>query len=664
MKRYLMLILLVMSLSLSSSITTGVATPSKEPVSEIEEIPNVTEFGEIKVVRVYYDSAEDIKQLYSFDLFEYNNLEEKYVLVAANANEIRQIQALGFKVVVDEEETTNYHKMDILEEYPIGTIPPPYNCYRTVEEIYAYAAAVASTYPNLAEWIDVGNSWEKSVGQPDGYDMMVLKLTNKTITGDKPKLFITASIHAREYTPAELAARFAEYLIQNYNTNADVNWLLNYHEIHIMFLANPDGRKEAEGGELWRKNTNENYCGVTSSDRGADLNRNFAFQWACCGGSTAYPCGETYHGPSAASEPETQAIQNYMLQIFPDQRDDNLNDPAPEDATGVYLDLHSYGELVLWPWGFSDNIPPNGTDLQTLGRKYAYFNNYTPQQSIDLYVTDGGTEDYSYGKLGVAGYCFEVGEAFFEACDNFENYILPDNLPALIYAAKTSRTPYMTPAGPDALNLTLSQNTVPVGTIATLNGTINDTRYKSGTGEPTQAIAEAEYALDIPYWEDGYVPVAMTPADGNFNANIENVTATVDTAGWSQGRHILYVRGKDANNNWGAVTAIFLTITGPYNEAPIADDLSISTLMDTPISFTLTGSDPEGAPITFTISTNPAHGTLSGTAPALTYTPNPGFIGTDSFTFTVSDGGQDSEPGVVSITVNGLFYLPWIQGNE
>jgi carboxypeptidase T len=98
---------------------------------------------------------------------------------------------------------------------------------------------------------------------------------------------------------------------------------------------------------------------------------------------------------------------------------------------------------------------PNASALQTLGRKFAYFNRYTPQQSNVLYGTDGDTTEYAYGTLGIAAYTFELGAAFFQACSNFDGTIYPSNLPALIYAAKVARTPYQTPLGPDALNLSL-----------------------------------------------------------------------------------------------------------------------------------------------------------------------------------------------------------------
>lgn len=519
------------------------------------------------VVRVYYETAEDIGRLASFDVFEYNNLEAKYVLAAVDRAGFRQLQSLGFRVEVDEEETANFALLSI----PLGeqggavgieTIPG-YTCYRTVEETYQTAQALATTYPSLATWTDVGNSWEKSVGQADGYDMMALKLTNSQIPGDKPKLFITASIHAREYTPAELATRFAEYLVSNYNVDADATWLLDYHEVHLILQTNPDGRKEAEAGRSWRKNTNENYCGVTSTSRGADLNRNFDFRWGCCGGSSGTPCDATYRGPAAGSEPETQAVQNYMRAVFPDQRGPNLTDPAPSDAMGVYLDLHSYSGLVLWPWGFQSALAPNNSALQTLGRKFAYFNSYTPQRSYQLYVTDGTTTDFAYGELGVAAYTFELGTRFFEYCTTFENTIVPANMPALIYAAKVARTPYLTPLGPDALNLALSSTSVEEGTPVTLNATINDTRYRSGTGEPTQTIVAAEYYVDTPPWVEGAVARAMAPVDGIFSSTAEAVAASVDTTGLGEGRHIIFVRGQDAAGNWGAFSAIFLNTTVP-----------------------------------------------------------------------------------------------------
>jgi hypothetical protein len=504
------------------------------------------------IVLVYYPDLDVGNKVFiSFEPWIWEtNYEEGYHLMKVSQREIELLTAAGLQVVVADQQAL-----------PAIESIPNYPCYETVEETFAFAEGLAANYPDFATWTDVGDSWEKSAGL-GGYDMRVLRLTNSAIPGPKPRFFATSAIHAREYTTAPLLVRFAQYLVDNYGTDADATWILDYHEVHLMFHTNPDGRKKAEAGALWRKNTSQNYCGATSNNRGADLNRNFTYRWDCCGGSSGNECSQTYRGPSPASEPETQAVQNYLRSLFPDQRGPNDNDPAPAEATGIYIDFHSYSNLVLWPWGYTGSPAPNETQLQTLGRKFAYWNDYRPQQAIGLYVTDGATTDFGYGDLGVASYCFELGTAFFQSCSYFETTIVPANLPALIYAVKVARTPYMTPAGPDAYNLSLSDDRVPVGSTVTLSGTVDDTRYDNQEGtEPTQNIAAAEYYVDTPPWVVGSTAMTMSASDGGFDSRQENVEATIDTSGLSEGRHIIFVRGQDENGDWGACSAIFLTVS-------------------------------------------------------------------------------------------------------
>lgn len=444
---------------------------------------------------------------------------------------------------------------------------PNYTCYETVEETFAAAQGFVSTKPNLASWIDVGDSWEKTQSAANGYDIWVLKLTNNAVTGSKPKLFINAAIHAREYTTAPLVLEFARWLVNGHGTNADATWILDHHEVHLMLQTNPDGRKRAEGGLSWRKNTNNNFCANTNT-RGVDLNRNFSFSWNATNGqgSSGNQCDLTYRGPSAGSEPETKAIEAYVRSLWPDRRGPGLNDAAPADTSGIHLDIHSYSRLVLWPWGTTNSPAPNGTALQTLGRKFAFFNGYTPQQSIGLYPTDGTSDGVSYGELGVAAYTFELGTAFFESCTNYNNTIKPGNLPALIYAAKVVRTPYITPAGPDVTALSLSNDAsgagVLAGTPVTLSATVSDARFNNSNGtEATQSINAAEYYIDVPPWQSGAVAVPLSAGDGAFNAVTENATGSINTSALSLGKHIVYVRSRDASGSWGAVSAVFLNIT-------------------------------------------------------------------------------------------------------
>jgi carboxypeptidase T len=336
-------IIVIFSVVLLLTVLVFAWAAAPAPAVDEQTLPTET-----VVVRAYFTDRDMVNALAARkEPWEVNH-DAGYLVIDVTPAEYAELEAAGFRLVIDEALTKLYGTPPHRQPDQVNGIPG-YACYRTVEETFALAADIVAAHPQLASWIDIGDSWDKANGF-GGYDLNVLKLTNAAMPGPKPKLFIMSSVHAREYTPAELSNRFAEYLINNYGVNADVTWLLDYHEIHLLLQANPDGRKQAEAGLSWRKNTNRNYCSPTSNNRGADLNRNFAFAWGCCGGSSGAQCDFTYRGPSAASEPETQAIQNYVRSIFPDQRGPAITDPAPADATGIfpgYAQLQPTGALVV-----------------------------------------------------------------------------------------------------------------------------------------------------------------------------------------------------------------------------------------------------------------------------------------------------------------------------
>ena len=471
---------------------------------------------------------------------------------------------------------------------------PGFACYRTVEETYASAHALATAYPSLVEWSDVGDSWKKTQDSAEGYDLMVLRLTNEARTGAKPVLFITSALHAREYTIAELTTRFAEQLVAGYGTDADATWLLDHHEVHLLLHVNPDGRKRAEAGLLWRKNHNTAHCSADANQEdqwlGVDLNRNFDFKWGLRPGSSLWTCDETYHGSAADSEPETQAVVEYMASLFPDKRGPQDTDAAAADTSGVYLDIHSYSKVILYPWMHTVESPaPNGPQLRTLGRKLGFFSNYPAMQSF-VHLVSGSAVDYAYGALGVASYTFEIGTSFFQDCGSFERTVLPDNLAALRYALTVARTPYITPAGPDAVGVTTSAGSpttaVSAGAPVALSATFNDSRYntkgflfpdqESSPPEATWPIAGGEYYVDVPPWEENATAVALTATDGGWDTTEEAAGASIDTTGWSEGQHLIFVRGKDSgadsaatsDDTWGAFSAAFVYIGLPAPAAP------------------------------------------------------------------------------------------------
>lgn len=550
---------------LAQTATPVSPTPQPSPLSTVAPTPTAV------VARIYVTKQAEISQLAErYDIWHMEqgvNAGQRIMVALLSTTEVASLRAQGYRVEIDSTRTTQLsHKPLVASSQQSGI--PGYACYRTVEETYNSLATLAITYPQLATWTAIGHSWQKETqGGNAGYDLYALKLTNRAIPGPKPIFLLMAAIHAREYVTAELATRFAEELLAKYNVDPDVTWLLDYSEIHIIPQTNPDGRKLAESGQFWRKNTN-NLDGCTLSTLwGTDLNRNSSFHWDD-GGSSDFACDITYHGSGPASEPETQSIENYLHAIFPDQRGPNDSDPAPADAQGVFISLHSYGELVLFPWGYTTALTPNSAGLQTLGRKFGYENGYQVCTGPNcLYSTSGTTDDFAYGALGVASYTIELGQNFFEQCSFFENNILPKNMPALYYAAKAARRPYQTPAGPDILHPTVTYT----GTMAFITATVDDTRYKSnGWGiEPSQAISAVRLTIDTPSWITGTQSYTMSARDGHFDTTSEDITGSLDISTWQPGKRLILIEGQDSAGNWGVPTGLFVKGPGTV-ETPVA----------------------------------------------------------------------------------------------
>lgn len=482
------------------------------------------------------------------DLLEHREGDDLFILTTPR--QVEELTSQGLRIRIDEPQTATLDRVNAFT-YSGG--------YSTVPEMRATLEARAAQHPDLAEFFIYGSSWQKLNGQ-DGHDLFGIRLTNTAIPGPKPTLFLMAAIHARELSVSELALRLVDHLLTGYGIDADATWLLDEHQIVIVPVVNPDGRRLAEQGYYQRKNmnpTNGGNCSVPptiTNQHGIDLNRNFNFKWGTVNTPSEPRCGQTYPGPVAESEPETQAVEELVRSLFPDQRGPGDFDAAPLTTTGLLLTLHSYGDLVLWPWGFSGNAAPNSADLSLIGRKFAGYNGFTPQQSIQLYPTSGTTDDWSYGELGVPSFTFEVGLSS-GFCGGFmppygcldgeiNGSFWPRNLPAFLYASRIARAPYRLVRGPtvESLSAELSGN-------HTIVQAIVDEQRNGG-----QRIAAAELYLDTPPWRGG-TPIPMNPLDGAFNGVVETAIVSIDPAG----HRMAYVRGQDETGNWGPVRAVFLT---------------------------------------------------------------------------------------------------------
>jgi hypothetical protein len=179
---------------------------------------------------------------------------------------------------------------------------------------------------------------------------------------------------------------------------------VNTREIWIVPNMNPDGSEyDVASGSYrsWRKNRQPN---AGSTAVGTDLNRNWGFNWGCCGGSSGTLSSETYRGPAPFSAPETARVRDFV----------NSRVVGGVQQIKTNIDFHTYSELVLWPYGYTtaDTAPTLNADQQatfaTLGRQMAATNGYTPEQASDLYITDGSIDDWLWHDHGIYAYTFEM----------------------------------------------------------------------------------------------------------------------------------------------------------------------------------------------------------------------------------------------------------------
>ncbi len=518
--------------------------------------------AQLHLFRVYYDGADELTELgASLDVWEIHQ-DEGYAIAPLDDAQLTKLQADGIRTAFAYRVPQGIQAISSAVDSsiaPAGTIPY-FPCYRTTTALEQDMRMLADAHPQLAQWVDIGDSWEKTVSKgKTGHDLFALKITNTERAGTKFRLLIVAAVHARELTPAEIAARYVEYLIAYYGFDPDVTWLLDYGEIYIVPLANPDGREYADQLYYWRKNTNDSdgctYADTSESGFGVDLNRNADMKWGQCesgGCSSTFACSPTFRGSDAASEPETIALQSYAESLFQDQRDEGLAASAPLSTTGAVISLHSYAQKVLYPWGWSSSAAPNRSGLQALGNRLAAPFNYVSCQTGDpgcLYETDGDYVDYVYYRLGVPAYTIELGTAFFEACSVFEDDVLQQATESLTLGFKYARMPYALTALGEVESVELARSRVMVGDTVTLTATL----HLDASTTDSQHI---RLTVDEPSWVDGAVSTAVTSTQSVTRTG--TISLTLDTSALADGRHTLFLEAIDAAGNAGIPTAVFL----------------------------------------------------------------------------------------------------------
>lgn len=254
--------------------------------------------------------------------------------------------------------------------------------YFTLAEMQNILDSMTLLYPNL---ITVKQAL--SPQSIEGRNIWYLKISdNPGVDENEPEVLYDALHHAREAASLSQLIFYMWYLLENYNTNPDIKFLVDNTEMYFVPCVNPDGYEynrstNPNGGGMWRKNRRNN--GTTF---GVDLNRNYGGHWGYDNtGSSPTPSSDTYRGTAAFSEPETQAMRNFCN--------------ARQFKTA--LNAHTYSNLLIYPWGYIPSFytPDSATyvNWSIYMCETSRFLYGTGDQTVN-YVTNGDSDDWMYGE--------------------------------------------------------------------------------------------------------------------------------------------------------------------------------------------------------------------------------------------------------------------------
>ncbi len=261
----------------------------------------------------------------------------------------------------------------------------PLGVYHTFEEMEAELKELALAHPDKANLFAAGTTHE---GNP------IYAMELKTGSGEgKPAYFVVGSHHAREWISVEVPLAFLKEMLNQYGKDEKVTQLMDTSVFVVVPMLNVDGSIYSRNKKpMWRKNRKPNESGGV----GVDNNRNYSYKWGVSGAST-WSGSDTYMGPCAMSEVENQAVRSLV---------EKYNFVA---ATS----FHSYSELVLWPWSYTDRIATKDEEIFSRhGQEMADIMGYRGMQSSGLYPSAGDTDDFLYGEYGVLSYTVELGTRF------------------------------------------------------------------------------------------------------------------------------------------------------------------------------------------------------------------------------------------------------------
>jgi len=260
--------------------------------------------------------------------------------------------------------------------------------YLDPTEVAVKVRDYASTYPGLVKYQVIGATHENRL-------ILAMKISPESEPRqDKKTVLFNCAHHSREVMTVEVCMDIVDQLVTKYETDPKIKQWMDTLDIWVVPMLNMDGSaKVFSGSNMWRKNTRDGH--------GVDINRNYPYKWGACNGSSGVKSSDTYRGPSAGSEPETQALMNLVATIKP-----KFN-----------ISYHSYSELVIYPEGCrgnraSEQVVQIGKELASKLKKDTGSGTYAPGTAYELlYQVDGGDIDWMYNAHEVMPFVIEVNSS-------------------------------------------------------------------------------------------------------------------------------------------------------------------------------------------------------------------------------------------------------------
>jgi hypothetical protein len=265
--------------------------------------------------------------------------------------------------------------------------------FYTYDEMLSELDDMHNQFPNLiSQRVDIKDeNYNESPHIHETYEGRFLQLVkisdNPNTSEEEPQILYTALHHAREPASMQQLIYFMWYLLENYNSNNSIKQIIDSSELFFVPCVNPDGyiyneTSEPNGGGMWRKNRRDNH--------GVDNNRNYSYidengseVWNTSG-TSGNPNGSTYAGDEPFSEAENRAIR-FLVE---------------SKNFKLALNNHTYGNLLLYPYGYDYNQPTEDNDIyEFISTELVSENNYDNIISADLYPAAGDSDDFMYGML-------------------------------------------------------------------------------------------------------------------------------------------------------------------------------------------------------------------------------------------------------------------------